>query len=71
MFFRLSSWELAGILLAIVAGVTIGGVVLGRYMREHSETLKEPFGVMQAALLGLATSRRCACLRSTTVCPAL
>ena len=53
VFFRLSSWELAGILLAIVAGVTIGGVVLGRYMREHSETLKEPFGVMQAALLGL------------------
>jgi hypothetical protein len=53
VFFRLSSWELGGILLAIVAGVTIGGVVLGRYMREHSEALKEPFGVMQAALLGL------------------
>ena len=53
MFFRLSSWELAGILLAIVAGVTIGGVLFGRYLREHSESLREPFGVMQAALLGL------------------
>ena len=28
-------------------------MILGRYLREHSETLREPFGVMQAALLGL------------------
>ena len=27
--------------------------MIGRYLREHQETLREPFGVLQAALLGL------------------
>lgn len=53
MFFRLSSWELALILLAVVVGGTALGVGLGRYLRKHSEVLREPFGVLQAALLGL------------------
>ena len=53
MFFRLSSWELALILLAVVLGATALGLVLGRYLRHHSEHLREPFGVLQAALLGL------------------
>jgi len=53
MFFSLSSWELALIILAIVAGITGAGIALGRYLRKHSETLREPFGVLQGALLGV------------------
>jgi hypothetical protein len=53
MFFSLSSWALALIIFAVVAGVTSGGALLGRRLREHHETLREPFGVLQAALLGV------------------
>jgi len=53
VFFRLSSWELALILLAVVLGATALGLVLGRHLRHHSDHLREPFGVLQAALLGL------------------
>ena len=53
MFFSLSSWALALLILAVVGTVTVAGVVLGRYLREHSETLREPFGALQAALLGV------------------
>src|SRR5205814_9019158 len=38
---------------AVVASVTGAGVLLGRHLREHHETLREPFGVLQAALLGV------------------
>jgi hypothetical protein len=53
VFFRLSSWELALIIFSIVFGATLLGLAAGRYLRRHSETLREPFGVLQAALLGL------------------
>ncbi|HEY1317681.1 MAG TPA: hypothetical protein VGF10_10715 [Gaiella sp.] len=53
MFFSLSSWALALIILAIVGGVTATGVLLGRYLRQHSDALREPFGVLQGALLGV------------------
>src|SRR5215212_8484409 len=53
MFFRLSSWELGLIVLAIVLGTTAIGLVLGRSLRHRSEHLREPVGVLQAALLGL------------------
>jgi len=53
VFFRLSSWELALILLAVVLGATVLGLVLGRFLRHRAEHLREPFGVLQAALLGL------------------
>jgi hypothetical protein len=53
MFFRLSSVELGLILLAIVIGTTAIGLLLGRHLRHRSEHLREPFGVLQAALLGL------------------
>jgi hypothetical protein len=53
MFFRLSSVELGLILFAIVLGTTVLGIVVGRRLRAHTETLREPFGVLQAALLGL------------------
>jgi len=53
MFFSLSSWALALIVLAIVGSVTAAGVILGQYLRKHSEALREPFGVLQAASLGV------------------
>ncbi len=52
-FFSLSSWQLALIVLAVVASATIGGHLVGSKMREESDTLREPFGVLQAALLGV------------------
>jgi hypothetical protein len=36
-----------------VLGTTVLGVFIGRRIRAHVETLREPFGVVQAALLGL------------------
>jgi hypothetical protein len=53
VFFSLSSWELALVIFAVVGGATVAGIALGRYLRKHSETLREPFGVLQAALLGV------------------
>src|SRR4051812_34049048 len=53
MFFRLSSWELGLIILAVIGSATLAGFLTGRYLRKHSETLREPFGVLQAALLGV------------------
>jgi hypothetical protein len=53
VFYSLDSWELAAILLAIVGGATLAGFVGGRYLREHSASLREPYGVLQAALLGV------------------
>ena len=53
MFFRLSSWELALVIFAIIGTATLAGFALGRYLRKHSETLREPYGVLQGALLGV------------------
>jgi hypothetical protein len=53
MFFSLSTWALALIVFLVVASVTALGVEIGRRLRAQHETLREPFGVIQAALLGL------------------
>jgi len=53
MFFSLPSWALALIILAVIGGATAAGYVLGRYLRQHEAKLREPFGVLQAALLGV------------------
>jgi hypothetical protein len=53
VFFRLSSWELGLLIFAVVVGGTAVGLGIGWYLRRHSEILREPFGVLQAALLGL------------------
>lgn len=53
MFFRLSSAELALLLLLAIVGATVVGLVGGRYLRRGSEALREPFGVLQAATLGI------------------
>jgi hypothetical protein len=52
-FFRLSTFELALVLATAVLGATALGVFLGRRVRHLSDSLKEPFGVLQAALLGV------------------
>ena len=53
LFFRLSSLELLLLVVAVVLGAILAGVVIGHRLREHASTLKEPVGVVQAALLGL------------------
>jgi hypothetical protein len=53
VFFTLDSWELALIILAFVGGATLAGFAGGRYLREHSASMREPYGVLQAALLGV------------------
>jgi hypothetical protein len=41
------------VLAVVVLGATAIGVFLGRRVRHLSDSLKEPFGVLQAALLGV------------------
>jgi Flp pilus assembly protein TadB len=53
IFFQLTSLELGLLFFAVILGATGLGVFLGHRVRHLSDTLKEPFGVLQAALLGL------------------
>jgi hypothetical protein len=53
VFFRLASWELALVIFALTVCFTLTGFAVGRYLRGHSATLREPFGVLQGALLGV------------------
>ena len=53
MFFSLSSWELGFLIFVVVGGASALGVLAGRYLRENSETYREPIGVLQGALLGV------------------
>src|SRR3954454_2070884 len=53
LFFRLTSIELGLFLFAVLLGATGLGIFLGHRVRHLSESLKEPFGILQAALLGL------------------
>ena len=52
MFFRLSTWVLALALFAVILGATAVGLWIGRSVRHRADSLREPFAVMQAALLG-------------------
>jgi hypothetical protein len=52
-FFKLTSFELGLLLFAIVLGTTALGAFLGSRVRHLSDSLSEPFGVLQAALLGV------------------
>ena len=53
MFFSLPSWAVALLVFAVVGGACVGGALAGRYLRRHTDALREPIGVLQAALLGL------------------
>jgi hypothetical protein len=53
VFFALPSWALALIIFAVVGGACVLGAAVGRYLRHHAESLREPIGVLQGALLGL------------------
>ena len=53
MYFGLNSWLLALVLVAILFGATLLGWAAGRSLGRHEETLREPLGVVQAALLTL------------------
>ena len=53
MFFALNSWQLAFVLVGLLFGATVIGLLAGRSLAHHAETLREPFGVVQAALLTL------------------
>jgi hypothetical protein len=53
VFFSLSSWALAAVLLLAVVGTTVAGLVAGRHVRKRGDALREPFGVLQTATLGI------------------
>jgi hypothetical protein len=53
VFFRLNSLELGLLIFGVVLGTTLLGVAAGRRLRAHADALREPVGVLQAALLTL------------------
>jgi hypothetical protein len=53
MFFSLPSWAVALLLVALLGGATVAGYTTGRYLREHEAKVREPFGVLQGAILGV------------------
>jgi hypothetical protein len=53
VFFELTSLELGVLLFAVVVGAAGLGAYLGHHNRHLSDGLKEPFGILQGALLGL------------------
>jgi hypothetical protein len=53
LFFSLDSWELGLIVFAVVGGGCAVGVLIGRYLRRHSDHYREGIGALQGALLGL------------------
>src|SRR4026207_1314839 len=53
VFFSLDGWQLGLVIFAIVGGACVVGVLLGRYLRRHSEHYREGIGALQGALLGV------------------
>ena len=52
LFFRLNTWVLVLLLVVVMAVATAAGLLIGRRMAAHGEHVREPFGVLQAALIG-------------------
>jgi hypothetical protein len=53
IFFRLTSFELGLFLFGVLLAATGLGIFLGHRARHLADSLKEPFGILQGALLGL------------------
>ena len=53
MFFSLSTWQLMAVLVVIMFGATVLGLWAGSRASVHRDTLRDPLGVVQAALLTL------------------
>ena len=53
MFFSLPSWAVALIMLTLIGAATVAGYRTGRYLRDHEAKVREPFGVLQGAILGV------------------
>jgi hypothetical protein len=52
LFFGLGSWAVALLLTAVMIAATAAGLLTGRAMNARSDGFREPFGVLQAALVG-------------------
>jgi hypothetical protein len=52
-FFELSSGALVALIFGVVLSITLLGVLVGHRLRHLSESLRESFAVLQAALLGV------------------
>jgi hypothetical protein len=52
LFFGLDSWALSLVIFGVILGATGIGILVGRSLRHLSDHLKEPFAVLQGALLG-------------------
>jgi hypothetical protein len=52
LFFGVSTWVLVLLLVGVMAVATAAGLLIGRRMATHGEHVREPFGVLQAALIG-------------------
>ena len=53
MFYRLSTFELALVIVAVVGGSCLIGAFIGHHIRRRSETYHEPLGILQGALLAV------------------
>lgn len=51
-FFGLHVWVSAGLLVVVMVGATLAGLLAGRAIHRRSEGFREPFGVLQGALVG-------------------
>jgi hypothetical protein len=52
VLFRANGFVLVAIVLVVVVGATAIGVVAGRRVRQHRDTIREPASAVQASLLG-------------------
>jgi hypothetical protein len=52
LFFTLDTWVLAALLGVVMVAATLTGLLVGRRLSHSSETLREPLGVLQGALIG-------------------
>jgi hypothetical protein len=52
VFFGLSTWALTAVLAAIMLVATFAGLAVGRALAARADHLREPFGILQGALVG-------------------